>query len=73
MLFRSERLEEYIALNPKARVLGLREGSSLRITDDEIALNGEGSAPVFAFGSPRTEYRAGDDLSFLLRDERHAL
>ena len=70
---RAERLEEYIALNRTTRVLGLREGSSLRITDDEIALNGEGSAPVFAFGSPRTEYRAGDDISFLLRDERHAL
>ena len=70
---RAERLEEYIALNPTVRVLGLREGSSLRITDDEIALNGEGSAPIFAYGTPRVEYRAGDDLSFLMRDERHAL
>ena len=70
---RAERLEEYIALNRTTRVLGLREGSSLRITDDEIALNGEGSAPVFAYGTTRAEYHAGDDLSFLLRDERHAL
>jgi dipeptidase E len=70
---RAERLEEYIALNPTTRVVGLREGNSLRITDDEIQLNGEGSAPVFAYGSARTEYHAGDDISFLLRDERHAL
>ncbi len=70
---RAERLEEYIALNPTMRVLGLREGNSLRITDDEIALNGEGDAPVFAYGLPRTEYHAGDDISFLLRGERHAL
>jgi len=70
---RAERLEEYITLNPTTRVLGLREGNSLRITDDEIVLNGEGDAPVFAYGLPRTEYHAGDDISFLLRDERHAL
>jgi dipeptidase E len=64
---RAERLEEYIAVNRTARVLGLREGCSLRITDDEIALNGLGTAPVFQYGAPRAEYSAGDDLSFLLR------
>jgi dipeptidase E len=64
---RAERLEEYIAVNRTTRVLGLREGCSLRITDDEIALNGLGTAPVFSYGAPRTEYSAGDDLSFLLR------
>lgn len=70
---RAERLEEYVALNRTTRVLGLREGSSLRITDDQVALNGPGSAPVFAYGTPRAEYHAGDDLSFLLRDARHAM
>ena len=64
---RAERLEEYIAVNRTMRVLGLREGSSLRITDDEIALNGLGTAPVFSFGTPRVEYSSGDDISFLLR------
>jgi dipeptidase E len=64
---RAERLEEYIAVNQQVRVLGLREGCSLRITDDEIALNGLGTAPVFFYGAPRAEYSAGDDISFLLR------
>jgi dipeptidase E len=64
---RAERLEEYVAVNRGVRVLGLREGCSLRITDDEIALNGLGNAPVFSYGAPRTEYSAGDDISFLLR------
>jgi dipeptidase E len=64
---RAERLEEYIAVNRSVRVLGLREGSSLRITDDEITLNGLGTAPVFSYGAPRTEYSPGDDISFLLR------
>jgi dipeptidase E len=64
---RAERLEEYIAVNRTTNVLGLREGCSLSIIDDEISLNGLGSAPVFRFGAPRVEYSAGDDLSFLLR------
>jgi dipeptidase E len=64
---RAERLEEYIEVNRTVRVLGLREGCSLRITDDEIALHGLGTAPVFAYGVPRAEYSAGDDISFLLR------
>jgi dipeptidase E len=64
---RAERLEEYVAVNRTTRVLGLREGCSLRIIDDEIALNGAGTAPVFHHGAARTEYSAGDDLSFLLR------
>ena len=64
---RAERLEEYVAVNQSMRVLGLREGCSLRIIDDEIALNGLGTAPVFSFGMPRTEYSSADDISFLLR------
>jgi dipeptidase E len=64
---RAERLEEYIAVNRQVRVLGLREGCSLRITDDEITLNGLGTAPVFFYGASRAEYSAGDDISFLLR------
>jgi dipeptidase E len=65
---RAERLEEYIAVNRAVRVLGLREGSSLRITDDAIVLHGLGTAPVFSFGTARAEYAAGDDISFLLRE-----
>jgi dipeptidase E len=64
---RAERLEEYVAVNRTTRVLGLREGCSLRITDNEIALNGIGAAPVFQYGASRVEYSAGDDISFLLR------
>ncbi|MBA2684162.1 MAG: dipeptidase PepE [Gemmatimonadaceae bacterium] len=70
---RAERLEEYIAVNRATRVLGLREGSSLSIVDDEITLNGTFTAPVFAFGVQRLEYSAHDDISFLLREQRHAV
>jgi len=64
---RAERLEEFVAENRSVHVLGLREGCLLRIIDDEIALHGLGTAPVFFFGEPRREYSAGDDISFLLR------
>jgi dipeptidase E len=64
---RAERLEEYVAVNRTMRVIGLREGCLLRITNDEIALHGLGSAPVFSYGAPLIEYHAGDDISFLLR------
>ena len=64
---RAERLEEYVEVNRTVRVLGLREGCSLRITDDAIVLHGLGTAPVFSYGKARAEYSAGDDISFLLR------
>ena len=50
------------------RVLGLREGCSLRITDDEIALHGLRHRARLRLTVRRArEYSAGDDLSFLLR------
>lgn len=64
---RAERLEEYVAVNRSTRVLGLREGCALTVIDDELSLNGLGTAPVFSFGEPRVDYVAGDDLTFLLR------
>ncbi|MGH7621150.1 MAG: Type 1 glutamine amidotransferase-like domain-containing protein, partial [Gemmatimonadaceae bacterium] len=64
---RAERLEEFVAANAGVRVLGLREGQSLRVSNDDIALIGAGSASLFTLGQPRTEHSAGDDLSFLLR------
>lgn len=70
---RAERLEEFVAANPGVRVLGLREGCALRITGDDVALLGDGNAPLFALGTARVEYTARDDLSFLLRSPSHQL
>jgi dipeptidase E len=70
---RAERLEEFIELNRSTRVLGLREGCSLTIVDDEISLNGEGIAPVFEYGMLRRDLSPGSDLSFLMKGSRHAV
>jgi dipeptidase E len=63
---RAERLQEFVAVNPGVRVLGLPEGTMVRVLDDEIVLFGEGEAPVFAKGEPVRRVRAGEDLRWLI-------
>ncbi len=64
---REQRLAEFLKANPGATVVGLREGSILRIEGDEIKLLGEKSARVFLSGVDAREYQPADSLSFLLR------
>ncbi len=47
---RRERLAEYLVLNPAARVVGLPEGSWLRVDGAEITLEGPSAAPCFTSG-----------------------
>jgi dipeptidase E len=66
---RAERLQEFVAVNPGVRVLGLPEGTMVRVVGDEVALFGDGEAPVFATGEPVRRVRAGQDLGWLLSSE----
>ncbi len=45
---RRERLAEYLVLNPAARVIGLPEGSWLKVEKQRVVLRGPHDAPVFA-------------------------
>jgi len=63
---REERLLEFIAANPGVFVVGLREGSILRVEDGRIALLGEKSARLFLHGRAPWEVRPRGDLSFLM-------
>ncbi len=63
---RPERLAEFIAANPGTWVVGLREGSLLRVTDGDVQLLGEHRAAVFGMGGRAVEYEPGADLRFLL-------
>lgn len=63
---RAERLAEFIKVNPDVYVVGLREGSMLRIEGSEITLLGGKPARVFKSGQEAREYAPGDDLEFLL-------
>lgn len=64
---RSERLLEFIAANPSMTVVGLREGSALKIEGAEITLLGRESALVFRSGQETAEYGPQDSLRFLLQ------
>jgi dipeptidase E len=64
---RSERLLEVIEANPQMTVVGLREGSILKIEGDRVTLLGEKSAVVFRKGQEPAEYSPPDSLQFLLK------
>ncbi|HEX8144451.1 MAG TPA: dipeptidase PepE [Pyrinomonadaceae bacterium] len=68
---RDERLAEFIEVNAGVRVVGLREGSMLRVEDASIRLLGEKSARVFLKGEEARDYTPQDSLQFLLQGEAH--
>jgi dipeptidase E len=63
---REERILEFIEANPGVHVVGLREGSILRIEEGRVRLLGEKTARVFFKGAEPKEYGPTDRLEFLL-------
>ncbi|HBL28797.1 MAG TPA: dipeptidase PepE [Acidobacteria bacterium] len=63
---REERLLQFLEENDKI-VVGLREGSMLRVGDESIELLGAPGARIFQRGQAPREVRPGDALDFLLR------
>ncbi len=57
---REERIREYLELHPDVWVVGLREGTMLRIEDGTIRLVGSASCRVFRKGQEPRELGAGD-------------
>jgi dipeptidase E len=64
---RAERLGEFTLVNPGIKVVGLREGSILRIEGEAISLLGHEAARVFFNGHEPRDYTAQESLQFLLR------
>ena len=64
---REQRIQEYIAANPKRYVAGLREGCMFLVENGTIELIGKLSLRVFIHGQDAVELYAVDDLSFLLK------
>ena len=62
---REERITEFLAMDPDIYVVGLREGSMLRIEGAVIRLIGERSMRVFKHGRVTKEVTPNDDLDFL--------
>ncbi|MBC8321865.1 MAG: dipeptidase PepE [Bacteroidetes bacterium] len=63
---RQQRIEEFLVVNRKVKVLGLREASLLYVNGASMKLLGNRNARLFQFGEEPAEYESGSDLSFLL-------
>jgi dipeptidase E len=64
---RETRINEFHFYN-KDYVVGLREGTMLRIIDDEITLKGSTGARVFKNNEEPKEFKPGEKLDFLLKN-----
>ena len=63
---RAERLMEFLEMNPAVSVIGLREGTMLRMEGDKIELLGDTPARVFRKGQDVIEPAPGDSLQYLV-------
>ena len=63
---REERLLEFVEVNRGVHVVGLREGSMLRIEGQRIRLIGGKSVRIFLHGTEAQEYSPEASLQFLL-------
>ena len=64
---RKERLEEFIAMNPNLKVVGLPEGMGIVKQLNQLSLVGNGIAKLYVFGQEIRELYSGEDISFLLQ------
>ncbi len=63
---REQRIQEFIEINPETYVVGLREGTMLKLESNNLELIGELTARIFKKGMEPKELKAGDDFNFLL-------
>ena len=63
---REMRILEYIEVNPDRYVVGLREGTMLRIENEKISFLGNRKCRIFKNGMAPMELARKDDFSFLL-------
>jgi len=67
---RALRIQEYLEENPNETVVGMREGSVLRINDDNLTLGGNNGIRVFygpEIGKQPEDFWPEDAISFLLK------
>ena len=64
---REMRIIEFLAENPNLYVVGLREGTMLKVEGDRMRLIGTKTARFFKYGQEPEELGCDDDFDFLLR------
>jgi len=63
---REMRIEEFVEANPGVHVVGLREGTMLRLDNNRLELLGPGNARIFLKGKEAFEVEPGSELDFLI-------
>lgn len=63
---REQRIEEFIEINAETYVVGLREGSMLKVENKCLSLIGGKTVRVFKKGNQPIELSEKDEMSFLL-------
>lgn len=63
---REQRITEFLEINPDLYVVGLREGTILKLENQKLALIGNITARIFKKGYNPKELSSADDFSFLL-------
>jgi len=63
---REQRIEEFLEVNPKITVVGLREGTMLKYENNLLTLIGSRKARIFRKGVTPLELGTGDNFNFLL-------
>ncbi|HEX8352318.1 MAG TPA: dipeptidase PepE [Pyrinomonadaceae bacterium] len=64
---RDERLREFVHANPGVRVIGIREGTMLRVEGDDVSLLGGKPARHFLKGEEPRDVAPDESFSFLLQ------
>jgi dipeptidase E len=64
---RQQRIEEFMVVNRKEVIVGLREATLLQIEGNSMQLKGSRPMKVFRFEKEPVDYQPGDDVSFLLK------
>ncbi len=62
---REMRIEEFLEVNREIFVVGLREGTMLRLEEDHLKLIGPRNARIFKYGVPPEEVTKDTSLDFL--------
>ncbi len=65
---RAQRIAEFCTANPVVPVVGLPEGTWLRLEGHRLALGGEAPARLFRGGAEPSEHAPGDGLQFLMEE-----
>lgn len=62
---REQRIEEFTTMDPFSYVVGLREGSILKVEEGDITLLGDKSVRIFKHETEPRECKPGDNFDFL--------